>query len=54
MKPERGPKTMFFGNYCNGIPGKETQEAPKRDPGGTQRHPEASRGTQEAPRRIRG
>ena len=28
MKPARGPQTMFFGNYCNEIPGLATYEMP--------------------------
>ena len=28
MKPERGPQTMFFGNYCSGIPGLANYEMP--------------------------
>ena len=28
MKPARGPQTMFFGNYCNGIPGLANYEMP--------------------------
>ena len=26
MKPARGPKTEFFNNYCNGIPGLANYE----------------------------
>ena len=28
MKPARGPKTIFFNNYCNGIPGLANYEMP--------------------------
>ena len=26
MKPERGPQTMFWGNFCSGIPGLANYE----------------------------
>ena len=28
MKPARGPQTMFWGNYCSGIPGLANYEMP--------------------------
>ena len=28
MKPARGPQTMFFSNYCSGIPGLANYEMP--------------------------
>ena len=28
MKPARGSQTMFFGNYCTGIPGLANYEMP--------------------------
>ena len=28
MKPERGPQTMFWGNYCGGIPGLANYKMP--------------------------
>ena len=30
MKPARGPKTDFFNNYCNGIPGLANYEMPTK------------------------
>ena len=28
MKPARGPQTIFFSNYCSGIPGLANYEMP--------------------------
>ena len=30
MKPARGPKTDFYNNYCNGIPGLANYEMPTK------------------------
>ena len=30
MKPERGPQTILFGNYCCGIPGLANYEMPRK------------------------